>query len=182
MNDFLLGDITKLHSHTLIHALSGARPSYPLSQLNRVFAIKPTLTVHEHSTHPRFEDLLNVIGHDNICKVDIVTHDYEDDSLGKIYGAKLFLENGVIQFLPIWTAYKALRAEEIVTTLLKPLKNAGLGEYVWLDGATENRLNQYVCDGETDMAFIRRLFAMTNKAEQYDEAWYNEKATYLNSL
>ncbi|NOI06669.1 hypothetical protein [Vibrio anguillarum] len=183
MKDFLVGDINELSSSRLVRAISGGREGYSISQLDRLFKIKPVLDVHDGTSHPDFGDFLEAVDPKNIQKVEIITHEYHVECVGDVYGANIYFENGIIRYLPHWTAYKEIRAEEIITTMLTPLKLAGLGDFISI---VDEPYNVMKMDFFTDVGIcashLERLFSMTEHSGLYDHVWYKQQADYLLSL
>lgn len=181
--DFLVGDINRLSDMRLVRAISGGREGYSISQLNRLFKIKPVLEVYNGTSHPDFYDFLEAVDPKNIQKVEIITREYDIECVGDVYGASLYFENGIIRYLPHWTAYKQIRAEEIITTMLEPLKITGLGGFISVVDEPCNVIktdffsNVDICAGH-----LAKLFSITGHCGLYDNVWYEKQAEYLISL
>jgi len=99
-------------------------PMYFKRALNRCLRNAPCnrIIASDASSHPPdFAKILSILDTDDIGLVVIGRRTDDSDDIKYTLDCQLWLEEGILDVQPHWTAYKEIRAEEIVTTLLKPL-------------------------------------------------------------
>lgn len=179
MDDFLLGNLESIQAEAFIKALSGGREGYAISQLDRIFANQPIITVRDSSSHPTsFYQALFCIDALNVKKVVIFSRPAPELTVGDLYSVDLHFVNGIIRFQANWSAYKADRAVEIFGSMLIALKSAGLSEVInFKCGYRPN----FFENEHASAASIRRLFELTDKNHLYTDEWCIEQGRDLCS-
>lgn len=181
--DYLFGDLDCLSTESFLAPLAHSKQEFPITQLNRLFASRSTIEIHDMVSQPDFDKLISTIGPENIFKVVIDVVSGPNAVVDKVYQAKLYLENGIIDYKVGWTAYKDTRADELVGSMLYPLLKSGLGD------ATSIILNGH--ETRVDLSLnhasivhsIRSVLSMTNKTLSYPDDWYDDHAKWiLNDL
>ena len=179
MNDFLLGNLESIQAEAFIKALSGGREGYAISQLDRIFANQPIITVRDSSSHPTsFYQALFCIDALNVKKVVIFSRPEPELTVGDLYSVDLHFVNGIIRFKANWSAYKSDRAEEIIGSMLLAMKEAGLQDVINFNCGVKA---EFFNNEHGSAASIKRLIDLTDKNHLYAEDWYLAQGKVLCS-
>lgn len=124
-------------------------PEFFTSQLNRILEKHNNhLTLSNGTSSPPFYQLIDNIISESIGYIEIYARTDINKHLGVTLACDIILEKGVISVVPHWTAYKDMRAGEIVSTLLVPLYLSGLCDktYIrWANDKLESLSNKMDC-------------------------------------
>lgn len=149
MKDFFFGNINKeqfkniysIGLHQLTDIAEKVDVDYFTKQLNRLLiSVGGNLVVEHGSSMPSFYKLLNKINSSEIGMVEVGARTDINDSVKATLECSLYLENGILNLRPHWCAYKDIRADEIISTLLAPLHENNLISKtftVWSEGEAE---------------------------------------------
>jgi len=116
-------------------------PLYFKRALNRCLRNAPDnrIIASDTSTHPPgFAKILSLLDTDDIGLAVIGRRTDINVDIKYTLDCQLWLEEGILDVQPHWTAYKEIRAEEIVTTLLKPLMKKDLFSYTFINDNYES--------------------------------------------
>ncbi|MDY6928092.1 MAG: hypothetical protein SWN10_13470 [Pseudomonadota bacterium] len=125
-----------------IEDLAGmVEPDFFARQLNRFLAQHcGQVRLTDGTSHPPFWRLIDSIPPSSVGYIEIYARTDINDNVDATLACDIVLENGVVSVVPHWCAYKDIRADEIVSTLLVPLYLKGLHirTYLrWEDGKTD---------------------------------------------
>jgi hypothetical protein len=134
MQDFFFGNVnvdskTRVNSmrlHDAIELASICGPSHFTAQVCRFLREHNQLVMSDGTSHPPFADLLSQLEAKEIGLVRLGVRTDVNDNVPATLECTLVFVEGVVTVRPHWTAYKEIRAWEIVTSLLKPLHQNGL--------------------------------------------------------
>jgi len=149
MKDFFFGNINKeqfkniysIELHQLTDMAEKVGAGYFTKQLNRLLtSVGGNLIVDHGSSMPSLYKLLNKTHSSEIGMVEIGARTDVNDSVKATLECSLYLENGILNLRPHWCAYKSIRADEIISTLLVPLHENNLISKtftIWSQGESE---------------------------------------------
>lgn len=100
--------------------LSG--PEHFTAQLRRLIAQNPQAVVTDGSSNPPFEDFLACLDMSQIGLVYVGSRKDVNQNVKATLDCTLVFVEGTLNIRPHWTAYKEIRANEIINTLLRPLR------------------------------------------------------------
>lgn len=127
------------------------------AQLNRMLKKHDgRLMITDGTSHPCFWSFIDKISPEQIGFVEIYACHDVNDNVEATLACDIVLNNGVITVKPHWCAYKEIRADEVVSTLLLPLHLKGLQDkaYVrWDNGETEPLLRNDHYQAELEKVF-----------------------------
>lgn len=127
------------------------------AQLNRMLNQYGGLwTFNDDTSCPRFWTLIDKLVKEQVGFVEIFACEDVNDSVNATLGCDIVLVNGVIRVKAHWCAYKAIRAEEIVTTLLLPLHLKRLQDNVYI--RNDNGVVEQLVVGANYQGELRRVF------------------------
>ncbi|MFC6674050.1 hypothetical protein [Marinobacterium aestuariivivens] len=116
-------------------------PAFFTRQLNRFLAEHDGhLRVSDGTSHPPFWKFIDSIQPSSVGYIEIYARTDINNNVDATLACDIVLDNGIVSVVPHWCAYKDIRADEIVKTLLVPLYLKGLNvrTYLrWDDGKTE---------------------------------------------
>ncbi len=121
-------------------------PKYFKRALNRCLRDIPNnrIIASDASTHPAgFAKILSLLDADDIGLTVIGRRTDVNDNVKYTLDCQLLLEEGILHVQPHWTAYKEIRAEEIVTTLLRPLMKKGLFSRTFINDNYESNYHDW---------------------------------------
>jgi len=100
------------------------------------------MIVIDGTSHPSFDKLLQSLNADDIGQVLIGRRTDRNSNVKYTLDCQLWLHNGILDVRPHWTAYKEIRAGEIVQTLINPLTKERLLNRTFLnDSDSADRRN-----------------------------------------
>jgi len=149
MKDFFFGNINNerikniysIGLHQLIDMAEKVDADYFTKQLNRLLtSVGGNLIVNNGTSMPSLYKLLNKIHSSEIGMVQIGARTDINDSVKATLECSFYLENGILNLRPHWCAYKDIRADEIISTLLVPLHENNLISKtftIWSEGEAE---------------------------------------------
>lgn len=135
MRDFFFGEIYKLSKTQEPYiVLSDAcdlvdkvGAAFFTAQLNRLLmSMGGHLVLSDGTSHPCFQAFLAGVQASEIGFVEIQARTDVNNNVKATLECSIWLAQGVIHIRPHWCAYKSIRADEIVSTLLAPLHRKGL--------------------------------------------------------
>lgn len=172
-HDFYFGDSLKNSSidlSTLVKLANQSNKQAFNTALNRVLRDNTNHTVRATcgTSFPDFIGLLKVIDTDTVSRVVIGARTDRNQSVKSTLDCKLYLPEGILHIVPHWCAYKELRAEEVVNTLVKPLTWNGLLKHTFIsDNEKDSWHNQKAISQDLNEA-IAELFALNGYPEYSD--------------
>lgn len=162
MKDFFFGEMKReTVSLREFIALSQRIPrDFFTGQVNRLLSQlkNNTLVLQDDTSMPPFPSLLDNIDTDQIGLLEISPRDYPSSPcITSVLTCKLVLPQGCLEVQANWTSYKAIRSDELISTLLDPLLRHGLRTRTNLMFDDECRpLDSYDTEG-----MINALFELT---------------------
>lgn len=141
MHDFFFGKIWTLDKSRepyigLSDAVEMAEkvgPAFFTEQLNRILqATNNQLVLSDGTSYPCFSDFLDRLVESQIGFVEVKARSDVNPNVKFTLECSIWLAQGVIHVRPHWCAYKPIRADEIVSTLLVPLHRKGLVERTYI--------------------------------------------------
>lgn len=137
--DFFFGEIRYLNGtcrlslHRTIALCERFDKNFVTQQFNRLLKkMDGNIILSDGTSHPNFDELLNCINTRSIGGIYIEQETTVNDNVKATLSCSLFLAEGIIKVLPHWCAYKQIRADEIITTLLCPLHRENLEAITYL--------------------------------------------------
>ncbi|WP_387489091.1 hypothetical protein [Photorhabdus sp. RM96S] len=127
------------------------------SQLNRMLKEHDgLLTISDGTSHPSFWSFIDKVDTKQVGFVEIYARQDVNDNVEATLACDIVLVNGVITVKPHWCAYKDIRADEIISTLLSlHLKALQDKAYIrWDDGETEPLLQNDYFQAELENVFL----------------------------
>lgn len=171
--DFFFGEITKSGSFAKAHlsdlneAAKRVSPSFFTAQLNRIMRENGgRLIVSDGTSSPSFFPLLDKIAQEGIGFIDIYAANDVNQNVEATLACDILLDEGVINVKAHWCAYKDIRAEEIISTLLVPIHLKSLEEKTcirWDSGKLTPLVQQ--CDYQTELKNIYLLSKYPSETE-----------------
>tara|TARA_R110001592_G_scaffold243151_3_gene504049 strand:- start:3447 stop:4007 length:561 start_codon:yes stop_codon:yes gene_type:complete len=142
IDDFFFGSLQLSSTGILSTDLSsvienpGVLDGFSGRQLQRLLTISPSniLELSHSTSSPSFYRLLEVIGTDRIGKITIYARTDLNNAVDATLACDILTESGLIKFAPQWCAYKEIRAEEIISTLLCTLYMYNLERRTYING------------------------------------------------
>lgn len=145
--------------------------SHFVAQVNRYLTYNGgCLDIFCGVSSPPFETLIKKLTKESIGRIKIFSRTDQNDAVNATLSCEILLEQGVINVVPQWCAYKEMRAEEIVTTLLLPLHSLGLQNVTFLE--VDDKLIPLLEAGENDFeSELRAIFSLAQYPRCYDERY-----------
>lgn len=149
-NDFFFGEYyikggASIPLHKIEDVAGIVEPDFFVRQLNRFLAQHGgRVTLSDGTSHPPFWKFIDSIPPSSVGYIEIYARTDINRSVDATLACDIVLENGVVSVVPHWCAYKNIRADEIVSTLLVPLYLKGLHTRTylrWEDGETDKLTN-----------------------------------------
>lgn len=137
---------------------------YFYQQLNRVLAeVGGELIIKCDTSSPQFGEFITKLYPSDIGKIESRTD--INNSVDATLANSIWLPNGVCHIRPYWCAYKQIRADEIISTLLIPLHLTGLDNKTYINVFDEDfhPLFESV-DMELDHIFYISKYKINDKA------------------
>lgn len=127
------------------------------AQLNRILKEHDgQLTLSDGTSYPSFWSFIDKVDPEQVGFVEIYARQDVNDNVEATLACDIVLVNGVITVKPHWCAYKDIRADEVISTLLVPLHLKALQgkAYIrWDDGETEPLLQNDDYQAELENVF-----------------------------
>lgn len=173
--------VTCIDWYRLLERAEAVSPSFLVKQLNRLLrSVGGEVVVHNETSYPSFHSLLKKIPMDEIGLVEIESRTDRNNNVNATLACSLYLTEGVVHIRPHWCAYKPIRADEIISTLLAPLHLYGHIEKTFLN----------ITEGETPEVISQDLRAQIyeileladypyHSAADEDGKWMNRNITTL---
>jgi len=134
IEDFFFGDVyisddSQEHSISLrsaneLASICGVK--HFTAQIRRFLRTHGLLVLTEGTSHPPFPELIKHLETEEIGLVQIGAREDVNSNVPATLDCSLMFVEGIVSVRPHWTAYKEIRADEIVTSLLVPLHESGL--------------------------------------------------------
>ena len=170
---------------TELRDLAEEFPRYFLKkQINRILRNLPnnTLIMTCGTSHPDFSSLLELFNTEDIGQIIISYRTDIDSNVKRTLECSLTLDEGVINIRPHWCAYKTMRADEIVTTLLVPILLFGYETVTYLlheSGVDKDNFRRK--DFEVLLKHIFALSGYPLNDQNQEEDRINNWLRYLNA-
>jgi len=140
MEDFFFGEIYETKDKTFQLQLSDVNklgnivsPEFFYAQLNRILlSYNNRIDLYDGTSHPDFPKFIKYLPPENIGMIQIGQRKDVNDNVKTTLDCSIFLTNGIVRVTAHWCAYKEIRADEIVSTLLNPLIEHKLIEKTFL--------------------------------------------------
>lgn len=163
----------------------GAPKEFLSQQFDRLLGqIGGELTIWTEGSAPEFYQFLESVDPSWIGKVVIFAVPKDNDHVKATLSCELYFPHGIITFTADWCAYKTLRAQEVVHTLLVPIHQFGLGDRTLLrqpDGALYRLHTSYDTHHEHEVKEVFKL-AQHRSALQVGEEDRLKFQTLLDDL
>lgn len=149
-NDFFFGEYYTEGGASIslrkIEDVAGmVEPDFFVRQLNRFLAQHGgQVRLSDGTSHPPFWKFIDSIPPSSVGYIEIYARTDINNNVDATLACDIVLEHGVVSVVPHWCAYKDIRADEIVSTLLVPLYLKGLHTRTylrWEDGKTDKLTN-----------------------------------------
>jgi len=145
MNDFFFKSLStnKKQSSLYLSDMSDLAkefsPDFLKKQINRILRAAPnrSLVMGCSTSSPDFLPLLELFNREDMGQIIISYRTDINSNVKRTLECTLILEEGVINVRPHWCAYKSMRADEIVTTLLKPILLFGYEKITYLSNESD---------------------------------------------
>lgn len=170
-NDFFFGEILKSGGHfnkpfcDVIELSTQVSAFYFTTQIERVLtALEGEFILNCDTSYTEVYRLIEKLNALNIGKVELVRVKYHPPEIPFVLTCKFYLRNGVVSVRSHWCAYKEVRAEELVHTLLAPLFQYNLisKTYISYDGELESVSN------DTEELIRNVLGYLSNSSDRVD--------------
>ncbi len=79
------------------------------------------MTLSDGTSYPSFWSFIDKVDPEQVGFVEIYARQDVNDNVEATLACDIVLVNGVITVKPHWCAYKDIRADEVISTLLVPL-------------------------------------------------------------
>lgn len=133
-------------------------PDFFTRQFNRFLADhNGRLMLSDSTSCPSFWQFIDNLAPESVGYIEIYARTDINDSVDATLACDICLEQGIISVTPNWCAYKDIRADEIISTLLVPLHLKGLRDRSfirWDDGKTEPLIRNEDWGSELQKIFI----------------------------
>lgn len=145
-SDFFFGEYysdggATLSLHNIQNVADKVKPDFFVRQLNRFLAENGgQLRLSNGTSHPPFWKFIDSVDPSSVGYIEIYARTDINDSVDATLACDITFDSGVVSVVPHWCAYKDIRADEIVSTLLVPLYLKGLHvrTYLrWEEGKTD---------------------------------------------
>ncbi|EBV3242571.1 hypothetical protein DOH76_24105 [Salmonella enterica subsp. enterica serovar Oranienburg] len=183
-NDFFFGIINKnnpeLSLQKVVLQSEKVSDSFFTEQLNRCLNwTGGRLVLKDETSSPPFWDFIKKILSDAIGIVEISARDDININVEATLSCDIYLSKGVVTVEPHWCAYKSMRADEIISTLLVPLHKKGLHDRTFLvssDGQKERLLCMHHSNFLDE---IMRVFILSRYYHSMNEDKISEYASVI---
>lgn len=120
--DFFFGKKKHLDLDDINDISKTVSPSHFTAQLNRYLSLNHgTMNIYHDTSSPDFYTFLGAIEKTAIGNIRLKARTDQNSAVDATLSCEILLEHGIVEVIPQWCAYKSIRAEEIVSTLLVPL-------------------------------------------------------------
>jgi len=135
--DFFFGEKKYLDLDDINDISKTVSPSHFTAQLNRYLSQNHgTMNIYHDTSSPDFYTFLGAIEKAAIGNIRLKARTDQNSAVDATLSCEILLEQGVVEIIPQWCAYKDIRAEEIVSTLLVPLHVSNLYLKTYLKNPT----------------------------------------------
>ncbi|OUS09029.1 hypothetical protein A9Q81_00320 [Gammaproteobacteria bacterium 42_54_T18] len=190
MNDFFFKTLNVNEKQSSLHLselrdLTEEFPRYFLKkQINRVLRGLPnhTLIMTCGTSHPDLLSLLELFNTEDIGQIIISYRTDVDSNVKRTLECTLILDEGVINIRPHWCAYKSMRSDEIVTTLLVPILLFGYEKVTYL--SHESGVDKVNFRKEDFEVLLMHIFALSGyplNDQSLEDDRINNWLRYLNA-
>ena len=128
------------------------------------------LRVVDNTSHPDFSSLVEAFPPDMIGRVVVGARGDRNASVKATLFCTLYFPCGLVSVQPHWTAYKDIRAAEIVKTLIKPLRTSGLLERTFLNLEPDSGHWGDIAIDASDMVHLSAILFELSGYDHYSEA------------
>lgn len=124
------------------------------NQINRLlFKTGGRLTLSDGTSFPPLKDFLDSILVEQAGFVELYARTDVNNNVEATLACDIFFPEGVITIMAHWCAYKTMRADEIISTLLIPLHLKGLHERTYIVFGNDDK-EHLLCDGDIESEII----------------------------
>lgn len=167
-NDFFFGQ-SPFNLFTINEISRTVSDTHFFVQINRFLSINSgRLDIFCGVSAPPFEELIRKLDKAKIVRIKIKARTDQNDAVNATLACEILLEQGLINVVPQWCAYKDTRAEEIVTTLLVPLHLMDLQKKTFLQVGDELEPLLEANDFETELMSV---FSLAQYPHCYDKKY-----------
>lgn len=183
-NDFFFGLINKnnpvISLQKVVMQSKKVSEIFFTEQLNRCLNwTGGQLVLKDETSSPPFGDFLKKISSDAIGFVEISARDDINTNVEATLSCDIYLSKGVITVEPHWCAYKSMRADEIISTLLVPLHERGLHNRTFLV-SSDGKKERLLCLHQSDfLDEIMRVFILSRYYHSMNETKIAEYASVI---
>ncbi|EBA7134422.1 hypothetical protein B7I57_18925 [Salmonella enterica] len=183
-NDFFFGLINKNNPETSLQkvVLQSKKVSkkFFTNQLNRCLNwTGGRLVLKDETSSPPFRDFIKKISPGAIGLVEISARDDINTNVEATLSCDIYLSKGVVTVEPHWCAYKSMRADEIISTLLVPLHEKGLHDRTFIV-SSDGKRERLLCFHHSDfLDEVMRLFILSRYYHSMDETKISEYASMI---
>lgn len=158
-DDFFFGKVNVkkpvLNLREVISLSNQVSGEFFTNQINRLlFKTGGRLTLSDSTSFPPLKDFLDNILTEQTGFVELYARTDVNPTVKATLACDIFFPEGVITIMAHWCAYKTMRADEIISTLLIPLHLKGLHErtYIVFEDGSKERL---LCDGDIKNEIVK---------------------------
>ena len=135
--DFFFGEKKYLDLNDVNAISKTVTPSHFTTQLNRYLSQnRGSMDIYHGTSIPDFYIFLGAIEKGAIGNIRLKARTDQNSAVDATLSCEILLEQGIVEIIPQWCAYKDIRAEEIVSTLLVPLHVSNLQHKTYLKKPT----------------------------------------------
>lgn len=129
MNDFFFGKVFKgehgeneLGLSNVGELAKQVSPEFFTAQLNRLLrSINGKVMLSEGTSSPNFWEFISKLSFDDVGFIDLYARTDINGNIDATLACDIMLHDGVVTVAPHWAAYKEVRANELISTLVLPL-------------------------------------------------------------
>lgn len=166
-NDFFFGEYyteggASISLRKIENVADKVEPAFFTRQLNRFLAEQGgKVRLSDGTSSPPFWKFVDHILPSSVGYIEIYARTDINDNVDATLACDLVLDRGVVSVAPHWCAYKGIRADEIVSTLLVPLYLKGLHTRTYLrwEGGKTEKLTSGMGWGHEDV--LKAVFKLS---------------------
>lgn len=159
-------DKDAIHLSDIVKAHERYAPAYITASLGALVAANGgEYAIIDGTSHPAFDRFLDALNIDLVGDVVIGSRTDRNENVGVTLDCSLHLPEGALSVRPDWTAYKGIRADEIMTTLLRPLRKRGMLGRATIKTITGREKSH----GDDIAATVAAVLSLDGHDEQYDD-------------
>lgn len=187
MRDFFFGEIMTLSkSREPYMGLSEAgdlaskvSAAFFTSQLNRLLSmVGNQLVLSDGTSYPRFQAFVDGIEVSQVGLVEIKARTDVNSNVKATLECSICLTHGVVHVRPHWCAYKPIRADEVISTLLVPLQRSGLAAKTFIRWSDEE-VEELPVDPRRQ---IEDIFMLSGYSSGWDDGQRDRMSEYEQEL